>query len=430
MSPAKDPGDYPMLTGGVSRWAWRIYTQRLTPAGRWFALVSGAIVSYSGASLQLQGYVVGSYVVGVWLIAVAALVFWRPKARIEVRVAERASAGTILPVEVEVVNESRWRGSDLVVLPHRLPRTIDCVPEAGVTLPDLKQGEKAVARMGLACRQRGVYELKGFRVESGFPFGLLRTRRVFPAGRKVVVYPTFTPLGMLELPTGKRYQPGGVALASELGESFEYLGNREFRDGDNVRDIDWRATARLGGSTPVVREWVEEYMLRVAVVLDTQIPTWLGKKEQAARKEDFERAVSMAAAASDYMARQDYLVDLFAAGPEVYHLTAGRSLAYLEQILDILANVSSTTDDSKEPFQRIEPRLAELLERISTVIFVVLEFDEPRRKFAENLASQGVAVKLIVVKQGKPALDPALSGAGSKAVHITREIFEAGATEL
>lgn len=430
LSPAKDPGDYPIFTGGISRWVWRIYVQRLTVAGRWVAFVSGAFISYSGAGLQLQGYVVGSYFAAVWVVAGLGLLWWRPRVKLRASLAERASVGTVLPVEVEVENQSGWKGLDLVVLPHRLGRWVDCVPEAGVMLPSLGKGEKAVAKMGLRCQRRGVFTLRGFRVESGFPFGLLRSRQVFHESRKLVVYPSFSPLGRLTLPTGRRYQPGGVALASELGESFEYLGNREFREGDNVRDIDWRATARLGGTTPVVREWVEEYMLRVAVVLDTQVPGWLTTRQKEGRREDFERAVSIAAAAADYMARQDYLVDVFAAGPELYHLTAGRSLAYLEQILDILANVEAVEDESREPFSVIEPRLAELIERISTVIFVVLDFDEPRRRFAEGLARQGVAVKVIVVKDGRPGLDPALSAAGSEAAHITREQFEMGVTEV
>ncbi len=47
------------------------------------------------------------------------------------------------------------------------------------------------------------------------------------------------------------------------------------------------------------------------------------------------------------MARQEYLVDIFAAGPDLYHLMAGRSLAYLDQILDILASVDGSEE---EPF--------------------------------------------------------------------------------
>lgn len=399
-SPAKDYGDYPAFTGGVSRFVWRVYTQRFTTAGRWFALASGAFISYSGSSLALQGYVPAAYFGALWLVAILALLFWRPRVTAAFRLGGRVCAGELVPLEVDVANLSRWRGGDLVVVPHRLQREVDAVPEFGAPLPDLAKGEAATAKLGLRCTRRGVYEFRGVRVESAFPFGLLRSRRVFPAKQRIVVYPKFTPIVRLELPTGRRYQPGGVALASNLGESFEYLGNRQYRDGDNPRDIDWRATARLGSAaTPVVREWVEEYMLRVGVVLDTHVPDGLSRRDARARRDALERAVSTAAAVADHMARQDYLVDLFAAGPDLHHLTAGRSLAYLDQILEILAVVG---ESPKEPFAVIGPGLAELLERISTVVLVVLDWDAPRRDFAEWLAERGVAVKTIWVGAGKP----------------------------
>jgi uncharacterized protein (DUF58 family) len=327
-------------------------------------------------------------------------------------------------MDVEIEQRGRVRGADLVVVPHRLPASIDSDPNDGLPLPDLTLGKRHTARIGLKCNRRGAFSLRGVRVESSFPFGILRSRRTFHTTKKLLVYPKFSPLARLELPTGRRYQPGGVALASEIGESFEYLGNREYREGDNVRDIDWRATARVSGQRPIVREWVEEYMLRVAVVLDTHVPA----KSKQPQHDAFERAVSVAAAVSDYMARQDYLVDLFAAGPDLYHLTAGRSLAYLDQILDILSCVESTT---VEPFQTIEPQLAQLLSRISTVICVFLDWTDARRAFVHRVQRYGVAVKLIVVHDGTPAINPIHDASllGNVPV-VSRADFDRGIDEL
>jgi uncharacterized protein (DUF58 family) len=425
MSPAKDPADYPFFTGGVSRLVWRIYTQRLTVAGRWFALATFGFISYSGASLQLQGFVPAAYAVGVWFVALLAFMFLRPRARVVVRMPERVTVGATVHTDLVVTNLSSWRGHDLVLIPHRLPRTIDCVPEDGVVLSDLARGQSTRAGIGLVCRQRGVFDLRGFRVESTFPFGLLRARRMAAEPRRLTVHPEYRPLTRLLMPGSRRHQPGGVELASEIGESLEYLGNREFRAGDNVRDIDWRATARVApGANPVVREWVEEYMLRVGVVLDTHIPRSLGRNDLAARRADFERAVSLAASVANHMSVQDYLVDLFAAGPDLYHLTAGRSLAYLEQILDILACVNESRDGGLDV---VAPRLAELLGRISTVILILLDLDEPRRAFVDQIVAQGVSVKVIVVRDGAPALEPGLAPpAWGPVRHVTAEEFKLG----
>jgi uncharacterized protein (DUF58 family) len=357
----------------------------------------------------------------VWWIALIAVALYRPLVKLSATMSSRISVDEVLPVDVEIEQLGRLRGADLIVVPHQLPAAIDSVPEDGVNLPDLKRGARTKVRLGLKCTRRGKYIIRGFRVETGFPFGIVRGRRTFHQSHAVIVYPKFTSLSRLQLPTGRRYQPGGVALVSQIGESFEYLGNREYREGDSVRDIDWRATARV--QRPIVREWVEEYMLRVAVILDTHVP----ENSKQARRDAFERAVSVSAAVSDYMARQDYLVDLFAAGPNLYQLTAGRSLAYLDQILDILACVE---ENPMEPFDVIEPQIAELLSRISTVICVFLDWNETRRDFVHRVRAQGTAVKVIIVRDGQCTIDPSADSDLGEIPVIAKADYERGIDEL
>ena len=321
---------------------------------------------------------------------------------------------------MQVTNRGRRVGVDWTVLPYRLRPEIDAVEEDGVTLPVLAPGATARATLHLVCRARGEYTLRGWRVQTEFPFGLLRAYDFVRQDSPLLVYPNFTPLTRLDIPVGRRYQPGGVALASVLGDSFEYQGNREYREGDNVRDIDWRATARL--DRPIIREYREEYFHRVAVVLDTQL--------QSPRQggEDFERAVSTCAAISDWLSRREYIVDLLAAGPNLYHLTAGRSLAYLDQILDILACLRMTL---AEPFSVLEPEIQEHLSQITTVICVFLDWDETRRALALRLEAEGAGVKVVIVRDGPCALDPLQDtvSIGDLSV-ISRADFEAGVADL
>ncbi|MCY3023819.1 MAG: DUF58 domain-containing protein [Planctomycetota bacterium] len=398
-----------LFRSAALRWTWCVYTQGLTRAGRWFLWPTLIFTSYGSTSLELQAYILFAYAFGLWAAALACMFLWRPRVRFQAHHADRVCAGETLPVAVEVVQQGGPAAARLHVLPHDLPREVDAAPEDGVALPPLAPGEGAQARLGLSCQHRGVYRLKGYRVETSFPFGLLRARRTFAEERPLVVYPKFSRLARLRIPTGRRLQPGGVALASAVGDSFEFVGDREYREGDNVRDIDWRATARL--NRPIVREYREEYFLRVAVVLDTHVPRAasglkaVGGAAQRARQqqlETFERAVSLCAAVSDYMARQDYLVDIFAAGPNLYHLTAGRSLAYLDQILDILACVEDSPD---EGFGMLEPELMENLAQITSVVCVLLDWDAARRDFVYRLKEHGAGTKVIVVRDTPCTLD-------------------------
>jgi uncharacterized protein (DUF58 family) len=404
------------------QWVWKLYTWRMTPAGRWLVWPCVGFFAYTSASVKYHAFVPLSYVAGLWLLALLFSMLWRPRVRIEIKRPERVCAGEVIPVEVHVQQVGTvLPGLDLFVLPHRLPPTIDALPAEGVPLPTLKAGQSHRVELALSCKARGSQQLMGYRVETDFPFGIFRSYTVFNTDKPLLVYPKFDHLRHLEMPVGRRYQPGGVALASIVGDSMEYVGNREYREGDNVRDIDWKATARL--NRPVIREYREEYFLRVAVILDTHVPP-SGPVEE--RRAAFEDAVSVSATIGDYLARQEYIVDIFAAGPNIYHLVAGRSLAYLEQILDILACVN---ENPAESFAELEPEVMENLTRISTVICVFLDWTESRRKFVQNMQQQGTGLKVLIVRDAPCTLDP--RGEGSLDVKIlTRAQVKAGIREL
>jgi uncharacterized protein (DUF58 family) len=392
----------PLYRGQLSRWVWRFFTHQLTRPGRWFLGLWVLLGMISGVTImEIQTYIPFLYMSAFWLMTQIVVFLNKPRVRVRARHTDRVFAGETMPVEVEVTQESHLPGLDYNVLPERLPLEVDAAEPDGIPLGTLAPGETKRIRLGLRCPKRGVYRLKGYRVESDFPFGLMNAWRFCPSEASLLVYPTFRPLSRMDLPAGRRFQPGGVALASRLGDSFEYLGNREFREGDNIRDIDWRATARMGGM-PILREWREEYFLRVGVVLDTYLPQTGKPRERAERQEAFEQAVSLCAAVSDYLARQEYIVDIFAAGPDLYHLTAGRSLAYLDQILEILACVEGS---KKEPLQTVEPQIHENLSQITTVFCFFLSWDETRRAFVEGLRQGGAAAKVFVISDTPLAVD-------------------------
>ena len=170
LSPSKIT-KHPLLSGGISRWFWRFYTQRLTPAGRWMALISGMFVAYGGASLQLQGFVLAGYVSAIWFIAGLAMLFYRPRASLRIMMANRVCAGEKLPIDLDVQQRGRSRGADLVVLPHKLPLAIDSVPDEGVSLPDL------AAERRIACDLRC-----DAIIAARIPCPAFASRRVFPSG--------------------------------------------------------------------------------------------------------------------------------------------------------------------------------------------------------------------------------------------------------
>ena len=169
-----------------------------------------------------------------------------------------------------VTNQGRQPAMDVIVRDWQVPSGVRVHPRDGTYIRSLAPGETCVIQRDLEFTKRGHYEMLGMRQETVFPWGLWKDLRDHPHSRSLLVYPSFHPLVHLDLPVGKRYQPGGIALSSNVGDSIEFIGTREYRDGDNVKAIHWRTWARLG--KPAVKEFQEEYFCRIALLMDTFIP--------------------------------------------------------------------------------------------------------------------------------------------------------------
>lgn len=425
-SRTKDIRYYPYFQSPLSRGIWFLLSARLTRISRWLVLITLLFFFYGSNSLDIQGYVPLLYLLNVWAVAVVSLLLFRPDFKAEAKHADRISVGETLPIDIEVEQRRRKNQVETTLIPLCLPPGLEVVPEDGVRLPPLPFGEKAKFQLRIKCLQRGVQEWQGFRIETDFPFNILRSYRNLWKPHVILVYPQYQRLNQVDIPTGRVFQPGGIVMASIQGDSFEYLGNREYREGDNLKNMDWRATARL--NIPIVREYREEYFLRVGVVLDTYVPAKMkSQKAQLEEYENFERAISICASVSECMARSEYIVDLFAAGPNLFHLTAGRSLAYLDQILEILANVE---ENNEEPFEVMAPELMENLAQMTSVICILTDWNPIRQRFVDELQQMGAGLKVIIVRDRPTSLDDSQNSLPHGIRVISKADFVAGIAEL
>ena len=232
---------------------------------------------------------------------------------------------------------------------------------------------------------------KGVAVQATDPLRAAADQPVRTPDETVVVVPRYFTISEFEVPLGRRYQPGGIPLSSSTGDAIEFVGTREYREGDPIRSIHWRSWARRG--EPVVKEQQEEYFCRLALILDTFLPQRATEEEAAA----FEAGISVLASIADYFSRGEYVVDILAAGPDVYQVSAGRSLAYLDNILDVLACLDPCYDP---PFSRIGPHLFDKLAQLTTVVAVLQDWDDERERFVAQVSQQGTSVRGFVVRDG------------------------------
>lgn len=398
-------------------WAKHFFKARLTKSGRLLFGV-GAIVTTVTIIVPVAAKFnfVFCALAAIAILSVPLARLARVKLGIVLNMSSRATSGATLQVSASVRNETRRTAVDLGFALDGLPSAL----QANEVMRDsIEAGQSCDIEFLVKLKRRGYFQIRGVRQETWFPFGVWRDLVLHEAPRTLLVYPSFSPLVNLDIPVGLRYQPGGVALSSNVGDSTEFLGVRNFRPGDSIRNIHWKSWGRVG--EPVVKEFQEEFFCKIALVLDTFLPDGSGEEY----RDDFEANLSIAAAISDHLSQTEYIVDLFAAGPDLYTLEAGRNLAHLDNVLDVLACLEPSYD---EPFETVAPVLTEHLSTITTVIFVMLDWDKRRERMTQIVREYGPAVKTILVRESKPTLDPA--GADHEIVQLTPEQVTCGVDEL
>jgi uncharacterized protein (DUF58 family) len=137
--------------------------------------------------------------------------------------------------------------------------------------------------------ERGHVLINGFELSTRFPFGFLRRRRRLGAGKDVdlVVYPKPEPIGD-ELHLLPMY--AGRLASLRRGAGHDLFSLRDYKPQDDLRHIEWKATARSRRLT--VREFTSEDERRITIILDNRAAP---ESDGGSFRERFERGVTRAA---------------------------------------------------------------------------------------------------------------------------------------
>ncbi len=134
---------------------------------------------------------------------------------------------------------------------------------------------------------RGHVLIDGFELSTRFPFGFFRRRRRLRARNvDIIVYPKPEVISD-ELHLLPMY--AGRMPAMRRGAGHDLFSMRDYQPQDDLRHIDWKATARSRRLT--VREFTSEDERRITIVLDTRLSHGAGND----LPERFERGVVQAA---------------------------------------------------------------------------------------------------------------------------------------
>ncbi|MFG0262636.1 MAG: DUF58 domain-containing protein, partial [Novipirellula sp. JB048] len=188
-------------------------------------------------------------------------------------------------------------------------------------------------------------------VASSFPLDLFTARVIDQTPQTLEVFPRRVTLkrGWQRMLSGR--QEGGARASERTGRSDgDFYGLRPYRDGDTLRKIHWRTSARL--DEPVVTQYEQSRRIVLWVLVDGF------QASPHSPDADVERAISVAATlvlrlAGSTMNR----VVLVSAGRQPRAILSGGSLAQRREVLSLLARLEVTE----------RPDLSAALERAAQV---------------------------------------------------------------
>jgi uncharacterized protein (DUF58 family) len=208
--------------------------------------------------------------------------------------------GAAAQVHLRLQNAARLPSSTLLV-EDRLPYTLGSRPRFILRRIE-PSGHRRVAYR-IRSEHRGRFEIGPLTLRSADPLGLFELSRSFTAQHTLTVVPKVQPLtsgtfGALWSGRGE----GHAAYAAAAGE--EDIGVREYRHGDDLRRIHWRATAHHGEL--MVRREERTWHSQATILVDSRAIAHRGTGPAAS----YEWAVSAAASTAVHLLNQGYHVRL------------------------------------------------------------------------------------------------------------------------
>ena len=294
------------------------FALRPTRAFWWFLLVvpvigvaalnTGNNALYVLLSISLGAFVASGYLSRHTLRHLSATV--RPPAE--------AFCGAPVRLEVTVANGSRWLPAFGVAC-----RLVGLPGVAAV--PTVPPGGRVTVPLVTGFGRRGRHRLPAPRLEVRLPLPFfVKATRLDQAG-EALVFPRRVVAGAARWARLSRREE--IALGGPLRRRGEVEQLREFRAGDDHRDIHWKQTARQ--QRPIVMERRERVATSRFLVLDRELP----RRDDARLLERFEDLVSEVASAALAQLRRGQPVGLVLGGSVTRPGTgAGHARLLLERL--------------------------------------------------------------------------------------------------
>jgi len=297
-------------------------------------LLAVAISTQDNFVFTLLYLLLGAYLLGRWWSerALASISFKRTFSK-------RIFLGEVITLEIEVINKGR--------LPAVWLKLQDSVPVEIRTSPtfqrilSLAPHERVRLSYQVFGRKRGYYNIGPLLLSSGDVLGLSDEKRFEGQSDYIIVYPRVVPIIELNLPS---HAPIGTLRYKQpiFEDPNRPIGKRDYKTGDSLRRIDWKASASVGRLQ--VKQFEPSIELETAIFLNLNNEEYLYKT----RFDATETAVTAAASIANWAVAHKQAIGLVTNGFDplcednvTQPLPPHKGRGHLIRILETLARVKT-----------------------------------------------------------------------------------------
>jgi len=158
------------------------------------------------------------------------------------RYSEAVHAGTTGFMAIEITNNKKRLSSFCIEIEESFDEALPVVQRPAYCL-NLGPGETKTIALRLTFERRGLWASTGLKIATRFPFSFFRKSRGVSDPSKFLVFPEIHEVYPAYLRTDT--DVGAEESRKRVGFGHEYHGLREYKSGDDPRDIHWKSTARM-----------------------------------------------------------------------------------------------------------------------------------------------------------------------------------------
>ncbi len=300
----------------------------------------------------------------------------------------RVEAGRVATARLRLDNVSRLP-SGVLLMEDTLPYTLGGRPR--FVLDKIEPNGVRDVTYPVRADTRGRYTIGPLAVRLTDPFGLCELTRSFAATDDLIVTPVVSPLPAVRL--GGDWAGGGDSTARSIAASgTDDAATREYRNGDDLRKVHWRSTARVGEL--MVRREEQPFQSRATLLLDGRHNAHRGDGPGSS----YEYAVSAVASIAVALARSGFLLRLVGESGEDLgppHVTLSESV-----VLDALALAEPSRNDSLGP---ATTRLRSGVDGVLVAVLGALDIAEAERLARLRVGTATCIAVLLDVESWAPS---------------------------